>query len=228
MTRIKLRDFRTEEQEREFYRSRYPQGYKHQVWPDHVERVTASIHMINAWQSAVEGNPTIRTAADLSCGDASIVRGLVPSPSKIYLGDLTGHHANAEVWTKHMLDHPETFPLDLEFVPAGPLQDTLTELPDYGVDLFILSETLEHVDDPEGLLRHIAYKAKAIFISTPLQEKPETGNPEHYWSWGAEDINEMLEGTGWDPVGVQVLQPLSTRHMANAYTYQLWLAVRSD
>ena len=43
----------------------YPYGYQHTVWPDHVERVAASIDFIGTW--VTESGMTLDSISDLSC-----------------------------------------------------------------------------------------------------------------------------------------------------------------
>ena len=207
MSRFRLRPARTPDQERELYARTYPEGYRHDVWPDHVERVQASVRMISSYAS------NIATAADLSCGDATILRAL-PGLQEAWVGDLNGVRPG---------DEPEWVE-SFHQVPPGPLPDSLADLPE-PVDLYVLSETIEHMDDPDELLRQLASCATYLFLSTPLQEQAGSGNVEHYWSWDQNDVHAMLEQAGWTPLELEILIPQSTRHMDNPYTYQLWMAV---
>lgn len=209
MTRIRLRDARPEG-EAVFYARTYPDGYRHDVWPDHVERVKASADMIEkyAWQ--------FRTAADLSCGDGALINRISHRLSRAVLGDINGVPASAAVGCRAQV---------LETIGAATLPDSLEHLEP--VDLFILSETLEHMDDPDGLLVRVGDVARYLFLSTPLNEEADSGNTEHYWSWGQDDVHRILEGAGWSPLELELLRPVSTWDMPGAYTYQLWLAVKS-
>lgn len=215
MSRIRLRQERPEG-EAAYYSQVYPDGYKHDRWPDHVERVAASVRMINRW--VVAGR--VRNAADLSCGDGAILRAVAPHLEVALLGDLNGVSPQAQL---------EVAMAGARAVGAveGPLPDTLENIPDSGVDLFVLSETIEHMDDPDALLRAIAGKAHYLFLSTPLDEPFGSGNMEHYWGWGQADVHTMLQANGWSPLEVELFTPASTRHMDHAYTFQLWMAVRA-
>lgn len=211
MARVQLREIRTAAEETAFYERRYPRGYRHEVWPDHVERIAASAELIRRYSSQ------IRTAADLSCGDCALISRL--DLETAYVGDLIG--ARGE------------YPMrpNVRVLPAGPLPDSLDgfrtipgkTLP---VDLFILSETLEHVPDPDTLLAKLTDVSRYLFLSTPLDEPASTGNEEHYWGWGQSDIHHLLWESGWSPMEVSLFTPESTRHYAEAYTFQLWMAVR--
>lgn len=208
MTRIRLRGVRPEG-EAAYYARVYPEGYRHDSWPDHVERVKASADMIERYASQ------IRTAADLSCGDGALLNRISRHLSRAVLGDLNGVPASSAVSCRARV---------LETIGAAALPDSLEHLEP--VDLFILSETLEHVDDPDGLLRRISDVARYLFVSTPVEESEAAGNPEHYWSWGTGDVYDMLRDAGWEPLERQTLVPQSTLSLPHAYHYQLWLAVK--
>jgi hypothetical protein len=115
------------------------------------------------------GQYQCRSVADLSCGDATIARAL--NLPVTVLGDLAPGY-------------------DVR----GPIEQTLDTLDP--VDLFVCSETVEHLDDPDEVLRRIAGKADTLVLSTPIGET-DTGNPEHYWGWDVEDVTDMLVGAGW-------------------------------
>lgn len=119
-----------------------------------------------------EQSNDVLIAADLSCGDGRILDG-----------------TNAEL------------KLYGDFAPGyqftGPLEDTVSQL-GY-VDLFICSETLEHLDDPGDALMRIRDKSRELFISTPV-DKFDDDNPEHYWAWDYAGIESLLIVTGWEIV----------------------------
>lgn len=213
MTRHRLREVRPEG-EAAFYSGRYPDGYRHDGWPDHVERVAASVELIRRYGSQ------IRTAADLSCGDGAILKGIASGLEAVYMSDLN---------PVAIRDQEAVARAGAGLVRAfssGILPDSLAKLPE-PVDLFVLSETLEHMDDPDSLLSLLTGHARYLFLSTPLDESVREGNPEHYWSWGQNDIHDMLLETGWSPLELKLLTPQSTRHLPGAYTYQLWMAVNA-
>ncbi|TLQ45757.1 methyltransferase domain-containing protein [Streptomyces marianii] len=111
----------------------------------------------------------VRAAADLSCGNGAILN-QVPADRK-HFGDL------APGYELH-----------------GPIEKTLEELPE--VDLFVCSETLEHVDDPDLVLARIRSRSRMLVLSTPV-DAWQDANPEHYWAWSRDDVEAMLTGAGW-------------------------------
>ena len=103
----------------------------------------------------------------------------------------------------------------LEAENKGHINQTINEIPK--VDLFICSETLEHLDDPDATLKAIRKKTKYLFISTPNGED-NNSNQEHYWGWNNEDIKEMLINAGFDPVVYYVLDLKQY-----CYEFQMWI-----
>lgn len=128
--------------------------------------------------------------ADLSCGDGEITRLMGVAPDDLILGDLLAGH---ELWGR--IEHT------IELIEP--------------VDLFICSETLEHIDDPDILLARIRAKTKHLLLSTPHDEKID--NDEHYWRWDAHDIGEMLAVAGFEHRDVELL-------VIAGFTFQIWKA----
>lgn len=167
----------------------YPRPHVHTRWADHIIRVDETILMAAAML------PRGGTVADLSCGDAAIARALAASHgARVILGD---------------------FAAGYEY--RGRIEETIQCIAPGSVDLWILSETLEHLDDPEAVLREIRSRAKALVLSTPDGETGRS-NREHVWGWDCEEVGRMLEATGWTPQLHKVLE-----HPAGGvYSFQLW------
>ena len=172
----------------------YAKPYDHTRWPQHVERIAALAELARTVR------PVPQSIADLSCGDGA-------------LGRLLAH------WARGHHDEVELIHGDL--VPGwpivGPIEQTLDEIG--RVDLFVLSETVEHLDDPEKVLRRIGEHADRLLLSTPDGEMDPALNREHYWGWDVEGMRELLIGAGWTPLRVRGFRP--TEH--SVYTFQSWL-----
>jgi hypothetical protein len=133
----------------------------------------------------------VRSAADLSCGDGAILGALrIP---ELHLGD---------------------------FAPGrryrGPIEETIAEIPQ--VDLFVCSETIEHLDDPDGVLKAIRPKTAALVLSTPVgcwQDR----NPEHYWAWDRDEVEDMLVTAGFT---VALYAGLDLRPGGGEYEFGIW------
>lgn len=169
-----------------------------------LQRIYAVPHDSSHWRDhLIRVDTTIQTAkwmggrsvADLSCGDSRIASSL--GIDTVYLGD----YAPGYQFT-------------------GPIEKTIFEVPE--VDLFILSETIEHVDDPDLVLRLIRNRAKMLVLSTPDGEgitSPDPGNEEHYWGWTSSDMHAMLVEAGWNP---KVHQSINFYDPAFIYNFQIW------
>lgn len=165
----------------------YTQQYNHTLWKDHLVRVQTTISMASWFTDA-------RSGADLSCGDGAILKGITKllGLEKTYFGDFV------EGYEFH-----------------GPIEETIKRVP--YTDLFVLSETLEHLDDPDFILREIRRVCKYLIITTPDGEWNDA-NPEHVWGWDSEEIKGMLVNAGFTP---EVYQTLSFPQIGY-YTFQMW------
>ena len=164
----------------------YSKPHEHSYWYDHRVRVQTSIGLIKAYLP-------MKSAADLSAGDASIINAL-------------------DIPEKHIGDYAPGYQY------RGAIEDTIKQIPK--VDLFICSETLEHVDDPDTLLFDIRSKAKWLLLTTPIGEVTNE-NPEHYWGWDEDAIYEMLQKAGFTP---EALNTLKFYNEHCIYRYQMWVA----
>lgn len=116
-------------------------------------------------------------AADLSCGDGRILSGA--NATKKYYGD---------------------FAPGYQF--TGPIDATIDKIDK--VDLFICSETLEHLDSPITTMSLVREKTRELFVSTPLA-RFDDNNPEHYWAWDYEGIEWVLNQADFEVVDSEVL-----------------------
>lgn len=187
--RRQLRPFYTDEE----LAGVYPAMYDHTRWDDHVRRVAATVEIITSWGKHQDWYGGI----DLTCGDGAILRAL---------------QANGTVQTAYYGDLVFAAHLDV----IGMVEDTLPAHTVAGrpIDLYVCSETLEHVQDPDELLRAARLMARNAVFTTPIDEDPSAGNPEHYWGWGTEDVREMLDDAGW--TGTLTVLPLPF------YQFQVW------
>lgn len=130
------------------------------------------------------------TVADLSCGNAQIVERSHPW-RQVYLGDFAPGYGI-----------------------SGPIEETIEQIPQ--VDLFVLSETLEHVNRPVEVLKQIRAKATYLLLSTPIGETTDD-NPEHLWGWDQEGVQLLLDRAGW-------LRPLARTDLTlpDTTSYQIW------
>lgn len=160
----------------------YSEPHQHNRWEDHILRVKMTIALAGYFKN-------VKTIADLSAGDATIINTI--QADRRYIGD---------------------FAPSYEFV--GPIEKTIHEIPN--VDLFICSETIEHLDNPDEVLAMINKKTKHLILSTPDGETGD-GNPEHYWGWDNEGVRKMLVASGFAPRAFANFKVVDL-----GYMYQAW------
>lgn len=136
----------------------YATPHNHTKWLDHKVRVAVTAQFAHQLAGHVE------SAADLSCGDGTVLSSL-------------------DVDTRYFGDFAPGYPL------TGPLDKTIDQIP--VVDLYVCCETLEHLDDPASALSRIRDKTKTLVLSTPVDAFQDT-NPEHYWAWSREGVEDLL------------------------------------
>lgn len=164
----------------------YAEPHDHSQWIDHHLRVGVTTEFAR-WFMACG----VQSVADLSCGDAAIARSLGLGDEHILLGD---------------------------FAPGykltGPIEQTIHQI--RSTDLFICSETLEHLDDPDTVLKNIRAKTRYLVLSTPEGET-SAGNVEHYWGWDSAEVESMLIVAGFRP---EIHTVLELREYG--YDFQIW------
>lgn len=165
-------------------------------WLDHEHRQRGTLEVVDRLVYGIWGDmlgKKIR-GADLSCGDGYLASQLPYVNWK--LGD---------------------FAPGYEF--QGPIEKTIDEID--RVDLFICTETLEHLDEPELVLQKLRKKTRALVVSTPNMYCWDE-NPQHYWAWDRHAIRYMLQDAGFLNLDCQI----SPRGVRNGhefgYEFQIW------
>lgn len=112
---------------------------------------------------------SVGSVADLACGDATVASAV--DASRRYLGDLAPGYEL-----------------------TGPIELTIEQI--LPVDLFVCTETIEHLDDPDTVLKAIRGKTAALVLSTPVGCFHDR-NPEHLWSWDRQAVEAMADVAGF-------------------------------
>lgn len=175
----------------------YAQAHDHRIYGrGHHERVEATIGL--AFDTLTENDRW--TVADLSCGNGVIATRIATGST--ILGDFG------------------VLPADL--TPGDPkwrgrIEETITEITE--INLFVLSETLEHLDDPLAILRDIRAKAFCLLLSTPLECWEDT-NAEHLWAWDREGVEGLAAQANWLPIA---FTSVDSREYGEPYLYGIWV-----
>lgn len=80
-------------------------------------------------------------------------------------------------------------------------------------DLAVMTEVLEHMDDPHGFLKTL--DANVLVASVPLGETPDNHYEFHVWGWDPQGFADMLKGSGFQPL---TFMPLGMT--------QIWVATK--
>lgn len=131
------------------------------------------------------------SVADLSCGNGAIANAL--NLENTILGDYAPGYEH-----------------------VGKLENNLQHIPN--IDLYICSESIEHVEKPFSVLSMIKEKSRSLVLSTPIDAWGDT-NEEHYWAWSRSDVEGMLRETGWKP---NIFTLLDTTMFGEPYIYGIW------
>lgn len=172
-------------------------GYDSSQWMNHRFRVDLSASIINRM---IDEWP-IESVADLAVGDGRIIGQLLEVHRVVY--DI----AEANI---------DNLSIECEKTVAD-IDTSSVEMPE--VDLVILSEILEHIENPDQILKNVRSKTKYIFISTPLNEGIHV-NPQHYWVWDDEGVGKMIEEAGFHKLAYLTFQFFPEQAL-----YQIWVAV---
>lgn len=169
----------------------YSEPHDHTQFEDHKARVDKTIEM---GLKAIASGTGPWVGADLSCGNGYVLDAL-PLLHKFY-GDYA-YNERYDYW--------------------GAIEETAKRVG--FVDLFVCSETLEHVDSPELVLALIRDKTDNLILSTPI-DAFDDDNPEHYWAWSREGVEDMLTEAGFEVVE---FESVDTRPMG-PYVFGIWWA----
>lgn len=143
------------------------------------------------WTSAVAlALAAPRSVCDPACGDATVVmraHDISPIASAV-LGDLSPDTLNGLV------------PRDLPFAVDRRVGDAFSTIESLDhVDAIVLTEILEHLEDPDALLRLAGTKADWLVASSPIVPDGLDHTEQHLWAFDIEGYREMLVETGWKP-----------------------------
>jgi 2-polyprenyl-3-methyl-5-hydroxy-6-metoxy-1,4-benzoquinol methylase len=150
-------------------------------WVDHQARALVTGALI-AWQK-----PT--SVLDPACGDGSIVLASMRhhNPDKVYLSDVSIPSISRLV--------DKGLPAHI-IARADDIYDALARAPRVG--MVVLTEILEHVEDPERILRLARETSGMLVASSPEMRHGQVDtNPEHLWMFDGFGYNEMLADSGW-------------------------------
>lgn len=180
----------------------YAEPYNSDRWPEHQLRIRVTAAIGNAMVDAFHD----RVGADLSCGDGSLLR----------LLNLTERHFGDLMLSEDAIYAPPyTTSLCIQY--KGFIENTIHRIPP--VDVFVMTETLEHLNYPDDMLMAIGEKSRRLVLSTPIEAWGDS-NPEHYWAWDREYVSMMIQEAGF--CNTATFAVLDCRSNGQGYQFGIW------
>ena len=148
----------------------------------HCERLLLSADMA----SSVAGEPELSAVVDLGAGDGGLLSMLKSRYHVAYGYDLQQSNVDAA--------RERDVTVFLRDVVNDLAIDELV-----GVDTVIATEMLEHLIDPHGFVRSLAFEdgPQYLVASSPYIETAESHYEFHTWAWDLVGYRELLENNGW-------------------------------
>jgi hypothetical protein len=124
-----------------------------------------------------------KTFSDLGCGDGGLVE--------------EGHCKGFHIWgydmqPQNVLYAQESRGVDVRLTNFEKDADIK-----YG-DCSIVTEVLEHVSDPHGLVKNLP--SRVIVASSPVWETADNHYEFHNWAWDEEGFRSLIESGGYEVV----------------------------
>lgn len=165
-------------------------------WPDHRLRTLATGAVIR-W---VEPS----SALDPACGDGSI------------LAEVLHHRPGMSVMVSDISQKNVEHAVSILPGSVGwvlPIEQAITN----DADVVVLTEILEHLEDPDAILRLARQHHNALVASSPVMRPGQHDrNPEHLWQFDREGYEEMLRRAGWETTQYTFLE------FRSEYDFGIW------
>jgi len=155
----------------------------HLEQPGHRERLLAAHQFVlDAIEMGAE------TVVDLGCGDGGMLSLLKESNIKSWGYDLAPNNI------KHAT---EVRKVDARYTDFN--NDSTIEY----ADIAIMTEVLEHLEDPHGVVRDLP--SKYLIASSPYHETDKNYYEFHLWAWDVVGYNNLLEDNGYKVLKTELI-----------------------
>lgn len=159
----------------------------HLEQPVHQGRLALAADFVRDAIDHVQGR-TSKPAfvVDLGCGDGGLLSLISRYPFAISKG-YDFQPSNADGWTERNVDAEA-----LNFVAQWDNVDD--------ADVYVMTEVLEHLTDPHGMLRKIREKGDQVQVvaSSPWTEHAGSHDECHAWAWDQDGYRELFVQSGFN------------------------------
>lgn len=166
----------------EFHRDR--ERAPHIDQPTHQNRLAVAARMARAVDHEWRGDSAPHIV-DLGCGDGGLVARLREDGLSAWGYDF--QPSNAAGWRERGVTE---FCERLNFVEHWAHVRV--------ADLYVITECLEHLADPHGMLRGIRDRGAQIVASSPAKEHAGSHDACHAWAWDMDGYAELMRNAGFD------------------------------
>ena len=146
----------------------------HQI--GHAERIEM---VVSAFDELMLDHPRIRSITDLGCGDGSFLR-RVHGRANVKAWGFDAGRANVQIAQEHGVN-----------VKRANILEAGLNLG----EVVVLTEVLEHLVDPHGLLRSLG--GKWLIVTSPSGETDQWHYEHHAWAWDTHGFQSMIADAGW-------------------------------
>ncbi len=154
--------------------------------PTHRGRLEMAVKL--AYEAAMEifiqhENVPVRIV-DLGCGDGGLLQQLKQWPTLIMARGYDFQPSNRQGWDERGVDAEQ-----LNFVERW---DEVVQ-----ADVYVITECLEHLADPHGVVRRIHDRGAHIVASSPWTEHDGSHDECHAWAWDVGGYTTMMTNAGF-------------------------------
>jgi 2-polyprenyl-3-methyl-5-hydroxy-6-metoxy-1,4-benzoquinol methylase len=168
----------------------------------HQSRMQAVVKMANLFLS----EHACRGVVDLGAGDGGMLQMLQDS-QRIHRVHFWGYDLQ-----ENNVDHARYVRnVDVRY-------KDFVEEPIEWADLTLITECLEHLENPHGMVQRIGENSKAIIASSPARETAESHDACHAWCWDEIGYRSLIEQGGFTVMNHQLVE--------GEYSFQVILGVK--
>lgn len=146
----------------------------------HAQRLVQTAAAVFEAVIAMAPSDTV-TVVDLGAGDGGLL-------------SLIQQHPRVDCWGYDLQ------PSNIKGAIERGVDVTLTDFDDdiRWADIVVISEVLEHLVDPHGMLRRIHDSGARYLVATsPYTETADSHYEHHLWAWDLDGYRTMIEAAGW-------------------------------
>jgi 2-polyprenyl-3-methyl-5-hydroxy-6-metoxy-1,4-benzoquinol methylase len=168
--------------------------HEHRERAPHLEQEIhrARLQCAAYYVARASGGITPCRVVDLGCGDGGLVSVLVNVGGL----DVYGYDfqpSNVAGWVERGVEHRCRA---MDFVANF---DAIANI--CGAHVYVMTEVLEHMEDPHGFLRRVRKTGASLVCSSPWMEHEGNIDACHAWAWDTPGYVAMLEGAGFKIIG---------------------------